>query len=305
MANNGDIESERPTRHRSTSDCKPLIEAATKELFRNNAFRITGLPVDSTAREIGKHADKLKMMEELGHGASAHTAAFALKPPPTIDQIRDAIQKLKDPEMRLVDEFFWFWPEEFGKSASDPAIQALVAGDGETAMKIWASKETNPTDGVVAMHNVAVLWHLTALEWENYTSRGELDKDRQEKIENYWRNAFKRWERLAVDDFLWEKVNARIRQIDDARLTTGFVRRMRASLPYALDKINAGLALHYAEAKQMDLARVHIQFIRSKNQNSDNLEKVTDLVLACVSKFNEPNKLPIKIRARLTKPRAI
>ena len=77
MANNGDIESERPTRHRSTSDCKPLIEAATKELFRNNAFRITGLPVDSTAREIGKHADKLKMMEELGHGASAHTAAFA------------------------------------------------------------------------------------------------------------------------------------------------------------------------------------------------------------------------------------
>lgn len=280
MANNGDIESERPTRHRSTSDCKPLIEAATKELFRNNAFRITGLPVDSTAREIGKHADKLKMMEELGHGASAHTAAFALKPPPTIDQIRDAIQKLKDPEMRLVDEFFWFWPEEFGKSASDPAIQALVAGDGETAMKIWASKETNPTDGVVAMHNVAVLWHLTALEWENYTSRGELDKDRQEKIENYWRNAFKRWERLAVDDFLWEKVNARIRQIDDARLTTGFVRRMRASLPYALDKINAGLALHYAEAKQMDLARVHIQFIRNKNQNSDNLEKVTELVLA-------------------------
>ena len=279
MSNKGDIESERPTRRRGTSDCKPLIDAATKDLFRNNAFRITGLPVDSTAREIGRHADKLKMMEELGHGASAHTAAFALKPPPTIDQIRDAIQKLKDPEMRLVDEFFWFWPEEFGKSVSDPAIQALVAGDSDTAMKIWASKETNPNDGIVAMHNVAVLWHLTALEWENYTARGELDKDRQEKIEKYWRNAFKRWERLAADDLLWEKVNARIKQMDDARLTTGFIRRMRASLPFALDKINAGLALTYAETKQMDLARVHIQFIRGNNQSSDRLERVAEWVL--------------------------
>lgn len=134
------------------------------------------------------------MMEELGQGESAHTAAFALKPPPTVDPIREAIQKLKDPERRIVDELFWFWPERFGQSASDPAIRALAAGEGETALKIWMAKETNPADGTVAMHNVAVLWHLTALEWENYAESAELDAHQRREIEKQWRDAFKRWE---------------------------------------------------------------------------------------------------------------
>ena len=83
--------------------CTVLLEAATQDLFRQNAFRITGLPVDASPREIAKHADRLKIMEELGQGASAHTGAFALSPPPTVDQIRDAIRKLKDPELRIIE----------------------------------------------------------------------------------------------------------------------------------------------------------------------------------------------------------
>src|SRR6185369_4458068 len=35
-------------------ECKPLINAATKNLYRNNAFRITGLPIDANNREIVK-----------------------------------------------------------------------------------------------------------------------------------------------------------------------------------------------------------------------------------------------------------
>src|SRR5262245_48144452 len=132
MSLNEDSEITQGIRRSASASCRPLLDAATPELFRANAFRITGLPVDATTREITKHADRLKMMEELGQGDSAHAAAFALKPPPTVDQIRDAIQKLKDPERRIVDELFWFWPERFGKSASDPAICALAAGHPET-----------------------------------------------------------------------------------------------------------------------------------------------------------------------------
>ncbi len=100
------------------SECKSLLDAATKDLFRKNAFRITGLSVDATAREVAKHVDKLKMLAELGQQPHTHAAAFSLKPPPSLDEIREAIQKLKDPEKRLIDEFFWFWPEEFGESKS-------------------------------------------------------------------------------------------------------------------------------------------------------------------------------------------
>jgi hypothetical protein len=260
---------------------KIFLAAATPEMFRANAFRITGLRVDSTTREISKQADKLKMMEELGQGKTLHTGAFALTTPPTVDQIREAVQRLKDPEQRIIDEFFWFWPKQFGKSASDPAMKAIEAGDADTALQTWTALETSPSDGVVAMHNVAVYWHLRALEWEiRYAKTAELTAENRRENEKLWRGAFKRWELLAVDDLFWENVTARIQQIDDPRLTSGFTRKMRATLPYALDKINAELAVRYAEAGQMDRAQVHVQFMRETNEGLSGFEMTAELVLA-------------------------
>jgi hypothetical protein len=261
--------------------CKPLLDIATPEMFRTNAFRITGLPVDATARAIAKHADKLKMMEELGQGKSVHTGAFAFQNPPTVDQIREAIQRLKDPEQRIIDEFFWFWPRQFGQSASDPAILALEGGDADAAFDIWTALETSPSDGPVAMHNVAVLRHLMALEWENHYARTDgFTQEKRRETEKLWRAAFKRWDLLAVDDLFWESVSARITQLDDPRLTSGFARRMRATLPHAIDKINAELAVRYAESERMDLAQAHVQFMRETNQGLDNIDKTAELVLA-------------------------
>jgi hypothetical protein len=269
-----------PGKHRASDECKLLLDAATQDLFRHNAFRITGLPVDATTRQIATHGDKIKLMEELGQGESAHTAAFALKPPPQLDQIREAVQKLNDPEKRLLDEFFWFWPQEFGKSQSDPALRALAKGDIDSALQVWTSREHEHVCGIVASHNLAVAYHLAALDWECYATKRQTDEEKQEEIVGYWRAAFTRWKRIKGDDRLWDQVVERVRQIDDARLTTGFARRMRASLPEALDKINGQLALAYAEAGMIDLARLHIHFIWESNPSLDNIQKTADLVLA-------------------------
>src|SRR6266404_5917889 len=119
-------DNERSSRQRGSSECKPLIDAATKDLFRKNAFRITGLSVDLTTPQFVRRAEKLKMLAELGQAPHKQNAAFPMKPPPSLDEIQEAIRNVKDPEKRMVDEFFWFWPEEFGNSQSDPAIQALA-----------------------------------------------------------------------------------------------------------------------------------------------------------------------------------
>ena len=87
---------------------------------------------------------------ELGHGAGAHIGAFALNPPPSVDKIREAIARLKDPEKRLIDEFFWFWPDRFGESAKDPALQAVDQGDQNTAYQLWIEREPDPETGFVA-----------------------------------------------------------------------------------------------------------------------------------------------------------
>ena len=73
-------------------------------------------------------------------------------------------------------------------------------------------------------------------------SRRHRTKPDEPRSRVYWQGSLKRWERLLSDDRFWDKVTGRVRQIDDARLTTGFVRRMRVSLPEALNKINLQLA---------------------------------------------------------------
>src|SRR5205085_853774 len=139
---------------------------------------------------------------------------------------------------------------------------------------IWGTYEEDLTDGIVATHNKALTTQIIALDWEHFRTTQTVDAKQAEDIDNYWRRSFKRWERLVVDDRLWDRVLARVRQIDDARLTTGFVRRMQATLTEALDKINAELALSYAQAGKLELAQLHIRFMREMNQPSETIDKV-------------------------------
>src|SRR5262249_38623914 len=146
-----------------------------------NAFRITGLPVDATLRDIGKQAERLKLLAELGQDPQSNVA-MPLRPSPTVDDIRDAIQRLKDPEKRLIDEFFWFWPQKFGESRSDAAIKALEEGNLESAADIWMSKRKDPTEGVAATHNLALIFHVSALDWENKCLTADIDANRRKQI---------------------------------------------------------------------------------------------------------------------------
>jgi hypothetical protein len=265
-------------RDEASTECTPLLDVATKDLFRKNAFRITGLPVDTTARDIAKHAEKLKVLAELGQNPQLN-ASFPLRPSPTVEDIREAIQKLKDPEKRLIDEFFWFWPENFGQSRSDGAIEALERGDLKGATEIWMSKRKHSIEGVVATHNLALIFHILALDWEDYALKTEIDAKRRAEITKYWETAFYRWGRILTNEQLWEKVVTRIRQLNEPNLTTGFARRMRATLPVALSKINAELAIAFAESGKLESALLHIQLIRAPSEGLANAEKAAELVL--------------------------
>jgi hypothetical protein len=107
-----------------------------------------------------------------------------------------------------------------------------------------------------------------------------LSPDRLEKVHSYWRDAFDRWEWLVDDDRLWDSFKARIRQINDPALTTGFARRLRSELPQAFDKINAELALTYAEMGRSVEAQWHVDFLKSTHAGSDDTASTISLVLA-------------------------
>ena len=153
----------------SSSGAELLLEVATPELYQQNAFRLLGLPVDTTPRDIAREAERLQLRERLGSGAPAAEGVFPLDPAPGADMIREAIQRLRDPERRLVDEFFWFWPERFGESRTDLALTALAGGDMQAAVDIWRAQEQAGDGSAVALHNLAILAHVTALDLAHTT----------------------------------------------------------------------------------------------------------------------------------------
>lgn len=264
--------------HESASRCEALLVASHLGIYRENTFRITGLPVEATEREVKRQADKLKMLEDLGREPESRHA-YPLQPPPTADQIRAAIQRLRNPEQRLIDEFFWFWPERFGEGGSDPAMQSFLSGDAGTAMGIWQERAADTPNGAAARHNLAILYHLVALDWTEVDLCQPVDAEREEKIQHYWKESFSWWEVVATDPEIWSKVKERIAALGDPRLKSGFARRMETALPEALDKINAEIALRFAEASRLDLAEMHIRFMNETHQGLDDVEKTSALVL--------------------------
>jgi hypothetical protein len=261
-------------------ECKPLMDACTPFVYRHNAFRITGLLADASVRDIKRRIDDLKHAEEMGDADEEHSHAFALSPPPSLELIREAALKLQDPEQRIVQEFFWFWPLDWNDAKRDSALRALGNGDKSLPQKIWNEQilEDHIDQSIVSKHNLAVLYQMTALEGELLGLEKTLTEKSLERVEKYWRTSFVWWEELADSEPFWSLISARIRMLDDPRLTTGFARRMRATLPEALDKINALLALRYVENGNLPLARKHIAFMQETHQGLDDVPNTLAIV---------------------------
>ncbi len=225
--------------------CDILIQAAAPDIYRINAFRISGLNVNATTREISNQIQKNQMLEKYGDKLVNHKSPFPIEPPPDADKLRQALHRLRDPETRIIDEFFWFWPHSIDNENKDNALEALARNDIKTAESLWINYEATLTESNVSRHNLAVLSHLLVLDIElNGVSLKEEDIKLRDK---YWKDTFKRWKLLLEHEGFWSRLSARVRQMNDPRLTTGFVKRLRESLPYAIIQINAILALNAAE----------------------------------------------------------
>ncbi|RJQ63191.1 MAG: tripartite tricarboxylate transporter TctB family protein [Desulfobacteraceae bacterium] len=247
------------TEHRS--ECEQLLALATPQIYRRNLFRVLGLPVNATSKDVHRQQKRRQMQEKLGVTPSDNRSGpLSLKPPPTEDEIRAAMERLNHPVDRLLDECLWFWPTN-ASAAADPAIKALESGEVKKASQIWSGQSKTKGPGEVASHNLAVLYHLAALDHEENLTQKSLDQKRQELLANIWRRAFTQWNTVLDGEEFWSVVRERIREMNDLQLTTGFARSIRASLPKALLLINVRIALNAAERGDTDRAKQHILLV--------------------------------------------
>ena len=253
--------------------CKTLWDICTPDLYRKNPFRIVGIHADAGAREIKRRICEIRDALEFGDSSSEFSYAYAPFPLPDLGEIQEASRQFDDPEIRVAYEFFWFWPKEWGAGKSDPAIAALMAGDSNTALEHWKSwAEGGDEDSrIVARHNIAISYHLWLLDQETKTIGAQLDEAEYTLLDNKWRESFEWWEELADSEAFWSRVSARIRMLEDPRLTTGFSRRMRATFPEAFDRINALIAIRHIEANLYPRAELHIEYMDMTHADLDDV----------------------------------
>ena len=76
-----------------------LLDTVNPLLYRTNAFRVSGLSVEATPRDINKKLQMFKILEMRSDGAAQTTGPLPLEPAPALDDIREVIQSLSDPEL--------------------------------------------------------------------------------------------------------------------------------------------------------------------------------------------------------------
>jgi len=232
--------------------CSTLLEMARPAIYEENPFRVLGVSVLAGTREVTKRVDELKLAEEFGAGAPEWS--FAPAQALTVEQIRTAAQELKEPASRLIQEFFWFWPENFPEdSTGDEGLGHLERGETAQAVEYWQGAAMQGQ--LSALHNMAVYYHRQALELEQQATPPE------EELIQIWFKALRFWEKIGGDDALWFRLRSRVKKMADARVTDEFVTQFRATLPEALAKICAVLALSHAHQGWANRASLHAALV--------------------------------------------
>lgn len=236
------------------------LSSLQPELYRSNAFRVAGIDVEASPIDFRRRLETLQVMEKVGMQTDASSGGMALTPSPPAATIRVAIDRLADPEQRLLEEFFWFWPLAAGTAKRDPALRALQQNDVESALAEWQRRCGDSTDEV-ALHNLAVSHHVMALDSE-LAAASDPSHPPDPGINENWGKAWKYWRLLREHGPFWERLKERIREMDDPRVDLGSAFRIQAELQSWLGSINAQLAFRASVRSDSSTANRHLELLR-------------------------------------------
>ncbi len=227
-----------------------LFEAATPEVYLSNPFRLARLPVTAGEREVARRRRELEGAARLQVPVPPEAAPFPPLPDGmTVDptEVVRQLNALSDPGRRLIRELFWLWPRDFGPSGADPALEALERGWPVVALDLWR-REAGRGDPL-ALHNLAVLHHMLALDYEAAAARRRLGADELRVGETHWQLGLEAWGRLFDHAGFWDLTGELVRRKADPRIDRNFTADLRARLADALALINGRLLVRFAAAR--------------------------------------------------------
>jgi hypothetical protein len=184
-----------------------LRRLAGPELYRRNAFRISGLLADVDGRTTRQVSQRLRAALEMGADIDLGTATS--RDPHEIQAACDLI--LGDPRRRLVHEVFARW----GTDVSDCGCPL----------------ELHKT------HDSAVNAHSSAITRELTADAGQVPPDGD------WTQARQNWGKVIGATALATHLESRVRDLDDRQLDREAVKEIQRELPRALAQPAVDLAV--------------------------------------------------------------
>jgi len=250
-----------------------LLQRAEAEVFRTNPFRILRLPVNASFIQIQRRIQEIKMQQQIG----IQQPNDPLLPPTHIDDadLQKLSHRLQDPVERLADELLWFWSAN--TDGSDDALTALWDGDVGNAIALWQemAESENSFDIAVGFHNLALIYHLLALELE---LRGRCQVERKQ-WEACWQQAWVYWQEVIEEDDVWNYLDERVKELNDPRADSEVIEIFRETIPLFLALINAKLAVQASQKESKEIVKFHCELLKEFSDH-----KIREIALAYATK---------------------
>lgn len=250
-----------------------LTAVAHDALYRQNVFRLLGVTIDVTSDYLKRYAHQLAIAQTSGIPAQQQPGIFPLPAAVATPQAQqDALQRMQDPVKRFIDEFFWFWPP--AAAQPDDPYHALLRQDYEAAVAGWHAVIQRNSADFIAAHNLAVLAHLLALDYEWQLRSEGLTKQLQTQRMAYWNLAYNCWSLCLRQETVWQWMAQRGMEAYMVGVSSIFQSELRAAIPIILLRINAGLAYRAAQQRENTLVYQHLHLIRTCDWPQDTIATV-------------------------------
>ena len=138
------------------------------EAIHSNPFRVLGLPIDASEKEIAKRVSDLELYAEMGKSKSYDSDFLFFSPVErSTETVKNASSQIVTPESRFYYSLFWFWNNN---SSDDIALDLLTDGNITRSIALLEKQLGGNQDynkSFSSMKNLSILHMALARSNEN------------------------------------------------------------------------------------------------------------------------------------------
>jgi len=242
-----------------------LIHSATPRLYDDNAFWVLNCSPTASEREIKKKIQLQKIKR------SNKTLKSINLDEPNYDHFRTLKTRVRNPETRIIDEFFTFWSNDFTitdyyKNKDAKSVQKAITEILQT-IRQFEPKINNENYRI--LHDLAIYVHYHSIQLEKLTLKNTKFDQIKQRI---WSKSLELWNKCNQEEAIWSHMRQRIHEFSDPRLTTGSVRRFKKTLLPAIYSINFHFFYLNWKSQYYDNSIAQIQLLNQHKAGPGDLE---------------------------------